>query len=131
MSASDPLKVEEKSDPNDQHLSGTGDIFQIETYYPIFISKWNKEPGMCSICRNLVEGPCISCQSLSENTVECFMRWGACGHAFHDHCIKRWLNSRNVCPLDNKPWRTLEEWSDVNHEQIYREKLINEEQESE
>ena len=25
-------------------------------------------------------------------------------HAFHFHCIQRWLKSRNVCPLDNRDW---------------------------
>lgn len=28
-------------------------------------------------------------------------------HAFHYHCIYRWLKSRNVCPLDNKDWEYL------------------------
>ena len=30
------------------------------------------------------------------------MAWGECNHAFHFHCIQRWLKTRNVCPLGAK-----------------------------
>jgi RING-H2 zinc finger domain len=32
--------------------------------------------------------------------------WGECQHAFHHHCISRWLEKGlQTCPLDQAPWR--------------------------
>jgi len=35
---------------------------------------------------------------------ECASLTLALQHAFHFHCISRWLKTRNVCPLDNREW---------------------------
>ncbi|VDD74919.1 unnamed protein product [Mesocestoides corti] len=36
----------------------------------------------------------------------CAVAWGVCNHAYHLHCIKRWLESsaHPRCPLDNSEW---------------------------
>jgi hypothetical protein len=44
----------------------------------------------------------IDCQanSFGAQAEECTVAWGRCQHAFHFHCISRWIKSgRQVCPL--------------------------------
>ncbi|XP_070142976.1 RING-box protein 1-like [Drosophila kikkawai] len=81
-------------------------IFKVKRWDAVAMWQWNVEVDNCSICRNQNMELCIECQAfeLQGTRQECLLAWGNCNHAFHFHCISRWLKSRRVCPLDNKMW---------------------------
>nr|CAD7569729.1 unnamed protein product [Timema californicum] len=64
---------------------------------------WDIVMDNCAICRNHIMEVCIECQA-SGMAEDCNVAWGVCSHAFHFHCISRWLKTRQVCPLDNRGW---------------------------
>uniref|UniRef100_A0A8C4Q9R8 Anaphase-promoting complex subunit 11 n=1 Tax=Eptatretus burgeri TaxID=7764 RepID=A0A8C4Q9R8_EPTBU len=42
---------------------------------------------------------------------DCPLVWGQCGHAFHMHCILKWLNTQQVqqqCPMCRQEWKFKE-----------------------
>lgn len=80
--------------------------FEVKKWTAVAFWSWDIVVDTCAICRNHLMEPCIECQpnSIKSNADQCIAAWGVCNHAFHMHCIQRWLKSRPVCPLDNKDW---------------------------
>lgn len=80
--------------------------FEVKKWTAVAFWSWDIVVETCAICRNHLMEPCIECQpnSINNSSEQCIAAWGVCNHAFHMHCIQRWLKSRPVCPLDNKDW---------------------------
>lgn len=81
--------------------------FQVRKWSAIALWAYDITVDNCAICRNHIMEKCIECSATQEMTnidENCSIAWGKCSHVFHMHCISRWLNTRQVCPLDNRSW---------------------------
>eukprot|EP00388_Colpodella_angusta_P003811 GDKJ01013160.1.p1 GENE.GDKJ01013160.1~~GDKJ01013160.1.p1 ORF type:complete len:113 (-),score=3.32 GDKJ01013160.1:151-489(-) len=94
-----PTTSEVCAHTNDQRLA-------LKNWKGVALWTWEAQADVCAICRNHIMDLCIECQTnqSSSTSDDCCVSWGECKHAFHQHCISKWLKTRNVCPLDNKPW---------------------------
>ena len=80
--------------------------FEVKKWNAVAFWSWDVEVELCAICRNHIMDVCIECQAKEAPVTneDCSIVWGMCNHAFHFHCISRWLQTRKVCPLDNQEW---------------------------
>lgn len=94
-------------EPMDCYVSKSQPRFSIRKWTAAALWAYDITVETCAICRNHIMDKCIECQSIHETTnvdESCTIAWGKCSHVFHLHCISKWLNARQVCPLDNSGW---------------------------
>jgi anaphase-promoting complex subunit 11 len=76
----------------------------IKSWNGVAVWKWLAKDDICGICRFPFHGCCTDCKFAGD---DCPLVWGECTHCFHLHCIMKWLQSQQQCPMCRKEWKYL------------------------
>jgi len=93
-----------KLDKNSENQTNINNI-ELIRWEPSAIWTWDVITHDCAICRSKLTNKCAECYGSDVVNRKCPVATGKCGHAFHRHCIQKWIkNGSNVCPIDKGPW---------------------------
>ncbi|XP_022981687.1 anaphase-promoting complex subunit 11 [Cucurbita maxima] len=86
-------------------LTRSGDESKNFEWHAVASWTWNAQDETCGICRMAFDGCCPDCKLPGD---DCPLIWGACNHAFHLHCILKWVNAQTSqahCPMCRREWQ--------------------------
>ena len=81
-------------------LTEQSNFFKVMSWNAVAMWVYNNLGDTCSICKNPLNEPCLSCQANQDNIQpnQCKKVVGRCSHCFHNHCIEEWIKKQNTCP---------------------------------
>ena len=80
---------------------------EIISWSPWAIWKFKATYDDCPICKVHLEEPCLQClESHTKGELTCDASRGKCGHCFHKHCIDKWTEKSQICPVCTTPYST-------------------------
>merc|ERR1711976_235220 len=77
-------------------------IFELKKWNAVAVWSWATEIENCAICKQFLTLACPQCANTPGS--KCQIVWGGCNHPYHAHCLNRWLESKNTCPLCSAEW---------------------------
>mmetsp|Transcript_21249 Transcript_21249/g.62044 ORF Transcript_21249/g.62044 Transcript_21249/m.62044 type:complete len:88 (+) Transcript_21249:101-364(+) len=75
---------------------------KVKRWHGVATWSWNVNDECCGICRMPFEACCPDCKAPGD---DCPPMWGRCNHAFHIHCIMKWLEKNTTCPMCRQDWQ--------------------------
>ena len=82
-------------------MSKGGMTVSIDSWLSVASWSWDIRDSYCTVCMYSFETPCPHCKFPGD---DCPPIEGSCGHHFHLHCIYKWLESKDECPLCRVKW---------------------------
>eukprot|EP01102_Stenamoeba_stenopodia_P012706 TRINITY_DN403_c0_g4_i2.p2 TRINITY_DN403_c0_g4~~TRINITY_DN403_c0_g4_i2.p2 ORF type:complete len:116 (+),score=10.33 TRINITY_DN403_c0_g4_i2:47-394(+) len=87
-------------------VKGEREMVQIKIvdWHGVAAWHWEVNDECCGICQMGFDAYCVDCKLPGD---DCPPVWGKCNHAFHMHCILKWINSQAVnphCPMCRRLW---------------------------
>jgi len=99
---------------------------KIKSWHTVAEWKWDVNDDCCGICRMPFDAHCVDCKLPGDDCPPGLLRynqlwwffdflyrfslqvWGRCAHAFHMHCIVKWLTTKGnnqQCPMCRQEWQ--------------------------
>ena len=88
-------------------LGGQEKPIEVVSWTPYATWRFRATYTDCPICKGHLEEPCLQClESHNKGDLTCDASRGKCGHCFHKHCIDKWTEKSQVCPVCTTPYAT-------------------------